>query len=327
MKLARYHFILSPVTDITLTPYKGSTLRGGFGHALKRIACINRGETCTSCILCNTCVYSYIFETALFNRLYDKTVDLKLPHPFIIEPPLDGKQFYKTGDKLNFDLILVGKAIDYIPHVILAFEELGKIGIGKNKEKYRDNGKYKLDKVISTCCNSETIIYDGKSHIINDSGVIDSADFFNASPSSGCRKINLRFLTPTRIKYNGNFIDDLNFEILMRNLLRRLSWLAEIHCGEKWGLDWKGIISRAEEGVRTINSDLHWHDWERYSNHQDKKLKMGGFMGSITFEGDLDEFLPFLRLGEYLHVGKGTVYGLGKYEILGERDVTITVEQ
>ena len=45
---------------------------------------------------------------------------------------------------------------------------------------------------------------------------------------------------------------------------------------------------------------------------------MGCFMGDITFEGELAEFLPFLRLGEYLHVGKGTVYGLGEYEIAGE---------
>lgn len=320
MKFTRHHLIMSPVTDLILPPYKGSTLRGGFGHALNRVACIRRGETCTSCILCNTCVYSYIFETALFNRLHDKTVDLKLPHPFIIEPPLDERQIYKTGDKLGFDLILVGKAIDYIPHVILAFEELGKNGIGKNKEKNRSDGKYKLDEVINTCCVNDSIIYDGKSHIINDSGVIDSADFFNTSYESGCSKITLRFLTPTRIKYNGNFIDDLNFEILMRNLLRRLSWLAEIHSDEKWDMDWKGIISRAKEGVRTVHSDLCWHDWERYSNRQKKKLKMGGFMGSITFEGDLDEFLPFLRLGEYLHVGKGTVYGLGKYEILWELD-------
>jgi len=316
MKFTKHHFILSPVTDLILPPYKGSTLRGGFGHALKRVTCMNRGEECTDCILRSTCVYSYIFETAIFNGENDKTVGLKLPHPFIIEPPLDEKQLYKIENKLDFDLILVGQAIDYIPHIILAFEELGKIGIGKNKEKYRDNGKYKLDKVISTGRDSETIIYDGKSHIIDDTGVIDSADLFNVSSDSGCSKITLRFITPTRIKYDGNFIDDLNFEILMRNLLRRLSWLAEIHCDEKWDLDWKGIISRAEEGVKTVHSDLCWHDWERYSNRQEKKLKMGGFMGNITFEGELAEFLPFLRLGEYLHIGKGTVYGLGKYEIV-----------
>jgi len=318
MKLIKHHFILNPVTDLILPPYKGSTLRGGFGHALKRVTCMNRGEECTSCILRSKCAYSYIFETALFNSVHGKTEGSRLPHPFIIEPSRDGKQFYKTGDKLDFNLVLLGQAIDYTPHVILAFEELGKIGIGKNRGKYRDNGKYKLDKVISTGCDSDTIIYDGKSHITNDLGVIDSAGYFNASPDPGCNKITLRFLTPARIKYNGNFIEDLDFAILMRNLLRRLSWLAEIHCGEKWDMDWKGIIGRAKKGVRTVHSGLCWHDWERYSNRQEKRLKMGGFIGDITFEGELAEFFPFLRLGEYLHVGKGTVYGLGKYEIAGE---------
>ena len=38
-------------------------------------------------------------------------------------------------------------------------------------------------------------------------------------------------------------------------------------------------------------------------------------MGDITFERDLAKFLPVIILGKFLHVGKGTVYGLGKYEL------------
>ncbi len=48
---------------------------------------------------------------------------------------------------------------------------------------------------------------------------------------------------------------------------------------------------------------------------------MGGFVGEATFSGDISEFLPFLKLGEYLHIGKGTVYGLGKYEIKEEWNI------
>ncbi len=44
-------------------------------------------------------------------------------------------------------------------------------------------------------------------------------------------------------------------------------------------------------------------------------MKMRGFLGEITFKGDLEKFLPFIMLGEYIHVGKGTSFGLGKYEI------------
>jgi CRISPR-associated endoribonuclease Cas6 len=133
---------------------------------------------------------------------------------------------------------------------------------------------------------------------------------------NGYNKVTLRFLTPTRIKYEGKLTIDIDFEVVMRNLLRRLSWLAEVHCGEKWELDWKGLIQRAKE-IKTVHSDLRRHDWERYSQRQGTRMKMGGFLGEIAFEGDLAEFMPFLKLGEYLHVGKGTVYGLGKYEITG----------
>jgi hypothetical protein len=35
-------------------------------------------------------------------------------------------------------------------------------------------------------------------------------------------------------------------------------------------------------------------------------------------EGKFAEFMPVITLGELLHMGKGTVYGLGKYEIKEE---------
>jgi len=79
-------------------------------------------------------------------------------------------------------------------------------------------------------------------------------------------------------------------------------------------LDFRGLIEEAK-GVKVQRENLHWFDWERYSNRQEIRMKMGGFTGAITFEGDFEKFLPFLLLGEHIHVGKGTSFGLGKYEI------------
>jgi len=44
-------------------------------------------------------------------------------------------------------------------------------------------------------------------------------------------------------------------------------------------------------------------------------MKMGGFMGEITYEGDFEPFQPYIKLGEYVHVGKGSSFGLGRLEI------------
>ena len=56
-------------------------------------------------------------------------------------------------------------------------------------------------------------------------------------------------------------------------------------------------------------------DGGRYSNRQETAMKMGGFVGSIIFKGELGPFLPFLHLGEHIHIGKGTRFGLGKWRV------------
>lgn len=40
-----------------------------------------------------------------------------------------------------------------------------------------------------------------------------------------------------------------------------------------------------------------------------------GFVGRVVYEGPLAEFLPLLLLGELIHVGKGTVFGQGKFAL------------
>src|SRR3990172_12425734 len=84
--------------SISLPPYKGSTFRGGFGNAFKRIVCIGRNKECETCLLKSRCIYVYIFETPPPD---DTTIMRKYrtaPHPFVIEPIEDTKTIFEAGE-------------------------------------------------------------------------------------------------------------------------------------------------------------------------------------------------------------------------------------
>ena len=233
------------------------------------------------------------------------------PHPFVLEPPTGGRQSYEPGELLDFRLTLVGRAVDYLPYFIYSFHELGKMGIG------RARGKFRVEKVV---CEPHPggeqgpgeVVYDGHSKVLTPSRApVAWQEIIEPDPPES---IHISFLTPTRIKYKGRLTKDLEFHIFFRNLLRRISLLSYFHCGHR--LDDSGFRDLIEQskGVETTNQDLYWHDWDRWSNRQGTKMKLGGFMGEITYRGDLRPFWPYIRLGEYMHVGKGSSFGLGRYE-------------
>lgn len=315
-RFARFEFVLTASGHIHLPEYKGSTFRGAFGHTFKRIVCVNRERNCDACLLKNRCIYSYVFETPPPPDTERMKKYPYAPHPFVITPPLETTRTYQEGESLKFELILIGNAIDYLPYFIYTFDELGKKGIGRGKGRYqlkevRAKGE---DQTKTGEMGKEALIYSSEDKTLR-SGfkILELKDL--SRPTFDFYSLTLDFLTPTRLKFDGGLAPKLEFHILIRNLLRRISLLSYFHCGEELKVDFKGLIERAKE-VKIQEDTLRWLDWERYSNRQETRMKMGGLTGSITFVGDFKPFAPFLLLGEQIHVGKGTSFGLGKYRIL-----------
>lgn len=224
----------------------------------------------------------------------------RAPHPFVIEPPLEDKTVYEPGETLQFSMVLIGKGGDYLPYFVYAFEELGRTGTGNGKGKYW----------IETVWCGDDVIYNADTRTL---GELQKQAFPAPSPEP-VERITLAFLTPTRIKYEEQLAPEPEFHVLIRSLLRRVSALYYFHASNRLELDFKGIVERAE-AVRTVRRDLSWIDWARYSARQDARMKLGGFVGTIEFEGDLTEFMPLLRIGEIVHIGKATSFGLGKYVV------------
>lgn len=133
--------------------------------------------------------------------------------------------------------------------------------------------------------------------------------------AEGRARVEVELVTPLRFRQNNAFCRRLDFVGLVRLALRRLSSLAFDHCGGDLNFDFSALLEGAAE-ASLLRHDLTWHDWERYSGHQKRRMKMGGLVGHVAFGGVPLLYLPLLRLGALLHLGKNTSFGLGQIQLL-----------
>lgn len=306
-RLARYRFVLRAETPIELPPYKGSAFRGCFGHALKRAVCTSRERDCPSCLMRSRCLYPYVFESGVESS---SPTAKAVPHPFVLIPPMTPQRSFRPGDRLDLDLVLMGKAIPHLPYFIYTVEEMGRLGLGREK------GRYRLAEVLEIRPDTgERVIYTETDHALREPGPpVTGRELASrlTGPASfqECRRLTLEFLTPTRLTFQEQLIDHPEFHILMSRLIGRLIDLSRHHHEARMQVNHTELMARAK-GVRLVKHNLTWYDWERYSNRQQTRMKLGGILGTASYEGELGEFLPFLALGEWVHLGKGTSFGLG----------------
>ncbi len=300
-------FHLKALEPIPLPRFAGSVFRGGFGAALRRACCTLPDNECSLCMLSPSCIYSMIFETGPAHVKKGKYQLSQYPRPFVLEPPVTDKKTVRAGDILKCGLILAGHAVKGFPCFIYALSELGRSGIGPKR------GRYRILHAESSQNQQRQTVFNGETGRCSESiPTLCFEDIF--SDSYEASRIQVDFNTPVRIKFKNRLTKDLSFELLMRNILRRLSLMVEVCTGKTWDLDYRAIVEQAKT-IETLSSSLCWHDWRRYSSRQKKAMKLGGFLGPIVFGGELTPFLPFLRLGEFFHVGKACTFGLGKFRL------------
>jgi len=298
----RFHCTLQ---DNALLPeYKGSTFRGAFGGALKRVVCAVRTKECSCCMLAQRCVYATTFETTA-SAPGNSRRQAAPPHPYVIEPPLTEESRFAAGAPFEFNLLLFGQANDALPYFVYAFQGMGDQGIGKKIGERRSRFQ-----VMDVICDGESIFDAAQSQL---KPAMTREISLSAASESPVSSISLKLQTPLRLKLDNHLQAALPFHLLVRAMLRRISSLfAEFGNGEP-DLDYRGLVARAAS-VKVVSSSLSWHDWERYSQRQDQAMLMGGMVGSVTYQGNLNEYLPLLELCRTLHIGKQTSFGLGMFD-------------
>lgn len=248
------------------------------------------------------------------------------------------------GEEIEFGLTLLGRAIEHLPFIVLAIHEMTQRGIGAPqferpslsdtpsaaetvlepeaapRRQMPPRPRFALAEVVLLAADGQrrTIYTEASERLESPAAPPPSLRQLvehRLTEIEASGQLRLRFLTPARIKVDGDLQPRADFALLVRNLLRRVSMLTAVHGEAKLALDYRQLIARAAE-VQTAASELRWWDLQRYSARQHTKLKLGGFVGSASYAGAaLGEFLPLLVAGEILRIGKGTSFGLGKFQI------------
>ncbi len=307
---AHLQFHYKAKTKIVLPPYKGATFRGTFGHTFKNLVCVNTTKVCQDCPFAKDCAYYYVFETPNNGRLELFSSSPKAPQPYIVEPPLTRQRYFEPGESFTMDLVLVAKAIDYLPYFVYTFEEMGQTrGIGKYSNK--GFGRYTLEKVVDL--SSEEVIYEDQ-RLSNLTPKLS-----NDQTSELPEHLTIEFLSPTRIKQRKMLVEKtkdypLTFPLLIHSIFRRAYLLHFFHQSE----DLPPYQEPEVESLEIVERDFEWLQFEHYSNRSKRRVPNSGFIGSIKYSGDWHSYFPLLQLGEKIHIGKEITFGLGKFAVQKE---------
>jgi hypothetical protein len=272
--------------------------------------CVTRERRCEDCLLYRSCIYPYVFETppppgAAKMRRYTAA-----PHPFVLAP-MDGDATGRTlgvGTPLALGLTLFGRANAYLPYFVHALQRAGEKGLGKGR------GRLVLAAVEQeAACGSADwrTVYESEDRLRPLGAQTPPIPL----PPRGVS--TLTFATPLRLRREGHNVPshDLRFSDLFGSLLRRISMLTYFHTDTPLETDFAGLV-RESTRLPLTEADVRWREWSRYSSRQQTRMQMGGITGTVQVDlTGHDGLWPYLWLGQWTHVGKGTSMGLGRYAI------------
>ena len=304
-----FRFTIAALDHLYLPEYKGSTFRGGLGTALA-LLCQKQSEKCRcdTCLDSASCPYALLFSNPSTSAKTPPLQAQNLPHPFVLRPPLTTRTAFLPGEEIDFELILFGNFVSFLPFYIFAFDIFGELGIGKGRSRFSVRR-------ISDGFTGK-LIYSQESQITaKNFTVMSSGRIHEMVPAWKNERMVFDFLTTTRILDNNKMVMNVDFSLLVRSLLRRASNLAALYEGQVWPLEYHMIIEQAGQLVPKFAASLHPASWERYSSSQQTRMTMEGFRGRIIYTGDFQPFLPLLFLGHYTHIGSKTTFGMGQYVV------------
>lgn len=290
---------------LRLPEHAGSMLRGAFGNALRKLACITRQRDCETCPLMRSCPYPQLFEYSLIYNKSNGNAGPQAVNPYVIRPPAMGQKLFTRGESWSFEFTVLGRAIDQLPLLVYAWQQACVAGFGKSQSKAS----------LQQITQGETVVYEPN-------GALSATPQPLLVPVLG-DSVRLNFLTPVRFQHQGHVVlvrDQLTADIVLMTLAYRIQALSSQHTPQPMALDLEGLRQYASR-IRLEATGLRRHGVQRFSSRQKQVITLDGLIGEVRLSGPLQPFAELLAFGQYTHIGKNATHGLGVYELLDVKPV------
>jgi len=310
-------------TPLQMPRYAGAAVRGALFGALRFQVCTLHGagraggtEWLAGCPVC-----------ALFAPA-DPDADRgrDIARPISIEPPLGSGGLHPAGWTFSFSLTLFGQAVSLYPYIAAGTQVMGRIGLGR----YRDApGQFEVCECWSEeplngqrlrIMETQTTALQMPLLPIDDSSVAERVRYLrqDLAGERGIRRVAIQFLTPTRLISDGRLAAAPAFPVLIRRVLRRVSDLCQTTGVGVPKVDFTALVGMAER-INLAASDLEWIDLTSASARTGVATPIGGLVGEAEYEGDLDQFIPWLLWAEVTHIGKDATKGNGLCKVIARK--------
>lgn len=293
LSFSRWSYQLTFDQPALLPAQTGSMLRGALGHALKLLYC-SCADNLTSKLLHKVdCLYSSIFENTSKAELISNGIT-QVPPAFVFSPLT---QTTRGNKKTTYQgqITLLGVAHQHATEFFQALRLAAYRGLGVQQQSAALSS---VEQLAVSLLNAQDVL----------------------SMSQG---VEIKLISPLFIKRRMQGTNhskavqahQFNFQAWLVALHRRLSILHSVYQVPASTLpalaNW---LDHSEHYC--VTHQLYDERFARHSNRQQQSMPLSGLLGTIQIHQPLPtELLSAMHLGQWLHIGGKTAFGLGAYQL------------
>ena len=295
---SEYQFTYQAIDSIKIPPFPGQLLHGAFGNALHKNVCVIANQNCNQCLLNRNCDYPYLFKhtsnPATIPIASGITQQQNQPPPYIFRYNHQYTQHIAAKHQFDINIILIGQANEKIERIIQSMSTLGKLGISKHKAELVEIRQYNPNTLLPRL-------------ISNKPSILDPVEITVPTPP---KNIRIHLSTPyiSTGKMRGKAFDISHWII---GVIRRIALLQALYGTQNSDYDFKHL-KQLSQRIETSHPLLYLYETSHSKHHH-----ATGLLGSIDIQlSGYEEIWPWLYLGQWIHGGKKTSNGYGRYELL-----------